>query len=95
MHLSYISSVCSLQRGDNFALAKTVKMEKVVIDKKSVFVEHVYGQHAGAGWERDHAVWYYTYVLPEAADFKDVVAFAYGDSVRRKPKNKAVTDQIT
>lgn len=67
-------------------IARTLKWEEVVIHKRWVFVPQRYVQHAGAGWNRDPDLWLHTSEIPDGADLKDVVAFVYGNSLRRMIK---------
>lgn len=38
------------------------------------------------GWKDDAVFRYHMYVIYEGADLKDAVPFAYGDSLRKMPK---------
>lgn len=76
-------------------LEKTPKMKEVVVDERTIFVEHGYGRQAGAGWKGNHALHYYTYVIRDGSDLKNDVAFACGEFLRGMPKYETEDDRFT
>lgn len=58
---------------DKPRLGRTITIKEADINKRPVLATHGYMQHAWIGWKEDHALRYLTYVVPEAADFKDAI----------------------
>lgn len=68
---------------DKKKLAGLLKMADVETSENLVFVGHDHLQHAGADWNRLHALRYHTNAILEQPELKDLVELTDGASLGR------------
>lgn len=72
--MSRIAQLCEVFGQERGAVCEGVKFKQMVINKLSIFVGQGHVQHAGAGWTKEHARRYQTYLIHQGCDLKDAGA---------------------
>ena len=70
-------------------------LNEITIRPYSVFVGHLYFQHAGVGWRGNHALRYHMYLIPDDIQMKDFVYYSYNRSFRKegeRPPSRPVSE---